>query len=315
MAPNAWVVVAPATEEERVVELSGRLLVGRECAGVEPSRRLILDHAEISRDHLELRYEPGRGSVLIDTSTNGTWVNGRRVERGEPIALVDGDSIELGGQQLVFHLSQPDEAIVDDVRRTTLNIQVVPMAIVVGDVVGYTSLTEVHTGRDVATISDEIFDGVRQLLPAHGGTVVNYIGDAILAAWDTGRDPTAVARAISFALAGQELVEARAEGLPLRDPDGRPLRMGWAVTLGEAASGRPSATRQTVHGDVVNLAFRLSGLANRDGQAPVLVTADAAAAAPGAALYGELQELHVKGRTAPARVVPAEPRPPDATDA
>ena len=310
MGPNAWVVVASAAdEEERVVELSGRLLVGRECAGVDPSRRLILDHPEISRDHVELRYEPGRGSVLIDTSTNGTWVNGRRVERGEPIALADGDAIESGGHQLVFHLSQPDEAVVDEARRTTLNIQVVPMAIVVGDVVGYTALTEVHTGRDVATISDELFDAVRRLLPAHGGTVVNYIGDAILAAWDTGRDPAAVARAVSFALAAHELVEARAPGLPLRDPDGQPLSMGWAVTLGEAASGRPSATRQTVHGDVVNLAFRLCGLAHRNGQAPVLVTSEVAAAAPDAARYGDPQELRVKGRTAPARVVPAEPPP------
>jgi adenylate cyclase len=309
VAPNAWVTVSPAGEEERIVPLRGRLLVGRECAGVEPSRRLILDNPAISRDHVELRSEPGHGSVLIDMSTNGTWVNGRRVERGEPITLVDGDRVELGGHELVFHLERPDEAVADDVRRTTLNVRVVPMAIVVGDVVGYTALTESYGGHDVAAVSDELFDAVRQLLPGHGGTVVNYIGDAILAAWDIDRNPRAAHGAVGFALAGSELVEARAESLPLRGPNGEPLRLGWAVTLGEAASGRPSATRQTVHGDAVNLAFRLAGLAARDGRAPVLVTSEAAAAAPDAADYGEPEELRVKGRAAAARVVPARPAP------
>ena len=305
MQPNAWVVVAPATEQERTVPLAGRQLVGRECADVEPARRLIIEHPAISRDHLELRSEPGRGAMLVDMSTNGTWLNGRRVERGEPIPLRDGDRIELGDHQLVFRLRHPDEAIVDEDRMTMFDVKVVPMAIVVADVVGYTTLTELHGGAEVAAVSDDLFDAVRRLLPGHGGTVVNYIGDAILAAWDMDRDLEAARHAVTFALAGSELAAERAASLPLRGPNDEPLRLGWAVTLGESASGRPSPTRQTVHGDAVNLAFRLSGLAARDGRAPVLVTEEAAAAAPGAAHYGEPLELQVKGRTAPARVVSA----------
>jgi adenylate cyclase len=303
--PTAWVTVAPATEDERIVPLSGRLLVGRECAGVEPSRRLILEDPSISRDHVELRSEPGRPALLVDMSSNGTWVNGRRVERGELIAIGDGDRIELGGHELVFHLSEPGEPVALDTHETVLNFGVMRMAIVVGDVVAYTTLTELHGGGEVAAISDQLFDAVRRLLPGHGGTVVNYIGDAILAAWDVDRDPGAAGRAVQFALAAHELVTERAAGLRLRGPGGEPLQMGWAVTLGDAASGRPSATRQTVHGDVVNLAFRLSGLANRDGLAPVLVTEDAAAAAAGVASYGAPHELRVKGRAAAASVVAA----------
>jgi class 3 adenylate cyclase len=310
--PNAWVVVGPATGNERIVPLAGRLLVGRECAGVEPSRRLILDNPAISRDHVELRSEPGRGAHLVDMSTNGTWLNGRRVERGEAIPLRDGDRIELGGQELLFRLRKPDEALIDEDRMTMLDVRVVPMAIVVGDVVGYTAMTELHGGGEVAALSDELFAALQRLLPEHGGTVMNYVGDAILAAWDMARDPEAARHAVTFALAGSELVAERAESLPLRDANGDPLRMGWAVTLGESASGRPSPTRQTVHGDAVNLAFRLAGLAAREGRAAVLVTADAAAAAPGAARYGESHDLHVKGRTAPAHVVSAAPLAPDA---
>ena len=56
---------------------------------------------------------------------------------------------------------------------------------------------------------------------------------------------------------------------------------------------------------VLILAFRLSGIAGRNDQAPVLVSAEAAEAAPGAADYGPLQELGIKGREGTARVVSA----------
>src|SRR4051794_10587385 len=143
-------------------------------------------------------------------SSNGTWVNGRRVERGELIAIGDGDNIDVGGQELVFHLSEPADAVDSGMHATTLRGGVVKMVIVVADVVGYTTLTETYGGHDVAAISDEIFAALNQLLPEHGGTVVNYIGDAILAGWDVDRDPTAAGKAIRYALAGHELVAERA---------------------------------------------------------------------------------------------------------
>ena len=96
MTANEWVVVGPGTDAERAVPVQGRLLVGRECAGVDPGRCLIVDDAAVSRDHFEIRIDPGRGAILVDLSTNGTRVNGRRVERAEPIALHDLDVIELG---------------------------------------------------------------------------------------------------------------------------------------------------------------------------------------------------------------------------
>src|SRR5436305_3881581 len=243
VTPTAWVTVSPSTPEERIVPLAGRLLIGRECAGVDPSRRLILEDPSISRDHVELRSEPGRAAALVDMSTNGTWVNGRRVERGEHIPIADGDRIDVGGHELVFHLSQPDGTVSVDANETIYNFGVTQMVIVVGDVVGYTALTEAYGGADVAEISDRLFAAVRLLLPDHGGTVVNYIGDAILAGWDAGRDPHAAERAIRFALAAHDLVTERAVELAVRGADGEPLRMGWAVTRGEAAAGRPSATR------------------------------------------------------------------------
>ena len=66
--------------------------------------------------------------------------------------------------------------------------------------------------------------------------------------------------------------------------------MGWGVTLGDGVPGHPSMAREAVDADSINLAFRLAGLAARDGEPPVLVEAKAATAAPDAADYGDLRE-------------------------
>ncbi len=56
----------------------------------------------VSRKHAEVR-EDGDGHVLVDLgSTNGTLLNGRRVERER---LEDGDTITLGSTDIVFTAS------------------------------------------------------------------------------------------------------------------------------------------------------------------------------------------------------------------
>ena len=57
------------------------------------SARLVLDHDSISRRHAQLRRTPDGIEILDLGSTNGTWVNGWRVERA---ALHPGDVVHLG---------------------------------------------------------------------------------------------------------------------------------------------------------------------------------------------------------------------------
>lgn len=278
--------------------MPGRLFVGRECAGIEPRQRLIVDERSISRDHFELRSDSGGTTRLIDHSTNGTWLNGRRVERGEPVKLADGDRIEVGELTLEFRAS----AVAPSHVETDLTIRtagVIPLAIVVGDVIGYTSMTERHGAEPVARTMETVFASLRDLLPAYRGTVGNYVGDALFAAWDTRRDEQALANAIGFALDAARL----AADLP--GPDEAPLRMGWAVTFGEAVAGRPALSRDSIHGDAVNLAFRLASLAGREGLPDVLVTAEVVEGAPRAAVFAPIDELSIKGRTAPVRAFEA----------
>lgn len=288
------VVVRTGSGAEREVPILGRLFVGRECAGIEPRQRLILEDPGISRDHLELRADPDGTTRLIDHSTNGTWVNGRRVERGEPVPLGDGDRIEVGDLHLEFRASVTAVPPVD-ADLTVRTAGVIPLAVVVGDVIGYTPMTERHGAERVARAMETMFTSLQELLRTYRGTVGNYLGDALFAAWDTRRDERALANAIAFALDSAELT-ATLPGL-----DEAPLLMGWAVTFGEAVAGRPALSRDSIHGDAVNLAFRLASLAGREGRPEVLVTAEVVSEAPDAAAYLPFGELSVRGHATPVR--------------
>lgn len=58
----------------------------------------------VSRRHARLLHGDD-GWLLEDlSSTNGTYVNGLRLEPSEPTALHDGDSLHLGSLLLVFHV-------------------------------------------------------------------------------------------------------------------------------------------------------------------------------------------------------------------
>jgi hypothetical protein len=94
----------PEPEQPRIFTLTvdGRrheLSVERAVLGRSRDCDLRVGDANVSRRHAEVR-EDGDGWVLVDLgSTNGTLLNGRRVERER---LEDGDTITLGSTRIVF---------------------------------------------------------------------------------------------------------------------------------------------------------------------------------------------------------------------
>ena len=89
------------TVDGRIVPLSSdRVVIGRsrECD-------IRVDDGNVSRRHVELVREGPSDWVLVDLgSTNGTEVNGRKVQRRT--ALDDGDRITIGSTELVFGRSR-----------------------------------------------------------------------------------------------------------------------------------------------------------------------------------------------------------------
>lgn len=75
---------------------------------------LVLDHRDVSRRHARVRLLDGSCLVVDLGSTNGTWINGRRVPPGgSEVALRIGDRIEIGVFALRFDRidpTQPDPA-------------------------------------------------------------------------------------------------------------------------------------------------------------------------------------------------------------
>jgi hypothetical protein len=66
----------------------GRLLLGR-----SPACQLVFADDTVSRRHAELRFAEGRWMLRDLGSSNGTWVNGRRVMEAE---VAPGDELQLG---------------------------------------------------------------------------------------------------------------------------------------------------------------------------------------------------------------------------
>jgi len=82
--------------------------------GRGPNNDIVFVDAEVSRQHTRILREGSQGYNIQDLgSTNGTFVNGRRISGTVP--LQDGDRVNLGESIiLAFHLSQSDYTDEDD---------------------------------------------------------------------------------------------------------------------------------------------------------------------------------------------------------
>ena len=300
--PTATVLVTAPGVEARTVPIGDRLFVGRTCAGIPEAHRVLVNGTGISRDHCQLQVDPITGQVaLVDTSTNGTRLNSSLVERSVAIPLRDGDVIGLGEVTLLFRTSAAHSAgSASD--GTVRLIAEGDVCVVCGDLVDYTTLTQLNGGPAVFTAMHALFDRLRVLLQEHRGTLYDYVGDAFLAMWEADALPDAARRGAEFAVAAEREVAAVAPGLALRGPDGAELRMGWAVTYGPVAMSSYAGSLTGLLGDVVNVGFRLASTAGRAGRAGVLVTGEAVAAGAAPAGLGPGEEVMVKGHLTPVTV-------------
>jgi len=318
----ATLVIAPDRPEERSAPIYDWLVVGRECAGIDERHRLLVDDLTISRKHLELRLDHDLDQAwLTDHSTNGTRLNGKRVERSVPVRIKAGDRLRMGAVELQFRSRRfadtPETGALttSEALKTIREITVANMVMVVGDVLSYSTIAESADDRVLLENIDRLFAALRTILARHHGTLSNYVGDAFFAVWEAGdmaetaipdAATSAAARAaVAFAVEAAETVPKVAADLDLRDPDGGQVRMGWGVALGPAAVSLMTGLRVTVLGDTANVAFRLSGIAGRDGRPDVLVTDAVRRVAAASFAYTPLSAIQVKGRRKAVQVLGA----------
>lgn len=94
--------IVGADGAEKIVELrEGKVQIGR---GRDNDVVLADQEKGVSRTHAELRFENGRYIIVDLQSQNGTWLNGRRVERGE---VPPGAEITIGDYRLTIRKESP----------------------------------------------------------------------------------------------------------------------------------------------------------------------------------------------------------------
>src|SRR5256886_16735528 len=95
-APQGVSVAREGSVKREVKLTADPISVGR-----DPKSDIVLDDRRVSRRHAEVRLRLGRYTLYDLQSTNGTFVNGRRIAE---MVLSDEDRITIGGAELVVRL-------------------------------------------------------------------------------------------------------------------------------------------------------------------------------------------------------------------
>jgi class 3 adenylate cyclase/DNA-binding NarL/FixJ family response regulator len=185
------------------------------------------------------------------------------------------------------------------------------VTVLISDVRGYSAIAE-HT--DPAVLAGQLNAHRREMNAAilgHGGTVMQYVGDAVMAVFGApfARPDHALAacRAASAMHARQASLDRAWAG-----DDLEPFGLGIGVCSGPVAAallGSEERLEYTLVGDTVNLAQRLGDLARPAGMTVISDATAAALRGDGEFDVWEMPARTVKGRSTPVR--PFELRPPD----
>ncbi len=276
--------------------------MGRTCKGIDPQRRILLEYPLVSRDHAEITRTAGHLQIT-DTSRNGTWVNDIRMTAGSSKDLKDGDTIRIGDSLLrvVYPESISDDK--DDYTSTDstiLSSMELVVTNLVADIRGFTAYCQTHASADVYSMVNEIFDLFSKNIEDFKGTVKDYAGDSVLAFWEHQFGDPARQSVLACLAAIQQMQSFNQIRVKLsgKYPDIENLRMGWGVTTGPVTLshyGSRTADLAMV-GDCINLASRLSGMANKEVAENILICSHTAELVENQLEIKDLGMLPIRGR-------------------
>ena len=215
------------------------------------------------------------------------------------VPLNHGDVIRLGEHALELRvLSATTHPVRQVESRSTVSISnPITMALVVGDLINFSTVSEQADHQVLARDIDVLYSELRKLLNAHRGTLVDYVGDAFFAGWGLDVDADAPAKALSYALAAAELVSQIDADLRatkrrrITPPHGVGNNDGVGDHAADAGCGRdgPWRCRQIWRSGC-------SSIAGHEGRPQILATENVRQAAGESFVYGEPESVTVKGR-------------------
>jgi len=168
------------------------------------------------------------------------------------------------------------------------------------DLRGFTSVAEHLPAGQVIDILNRYLTEMSDAILEHGGTVVSYMGDGIMAVFGAPLEQHDHAdRALA---AAREMLETRLDRFNAWATElgiGDPFRMGIGLNSGPVMSGNVGSTRRleyTAIGDTTNTASRLEGMTKEAG-CPLLVSDTTREALRNSHELAFVGELEIRGRT------------------
>jgi adenylate cyclase len=304
----AQLILARGTASEQVFPFVSEIEVGRRSApeGSAITRVVLADPVVSSRHCIITQIDSGR-FFIRDVSLNGTRVDGKRLVPNVEFALEPGQTVQVGDYLLTLWAASTDDPTTFGTSEHTMLVPgLLTVTVIVGDIRGYTALSQTANSADVHRSVRNVFSALESVVWRHGGTLKEYQGDAIFAFWEEKPDGR-----------GMQAIEACSAALALRDEAQRlandsslwlfpdfPLALDWALATGSvtlASMGGHRPTGLSMVGDVVNLAFRLEKLA--DGtEFSIIACHNTYALARERFDFVDLGEVTVKGRTGSERI-------------
>jgi len=279
-----------------------KIFIGRSCKGVDPQKRILVRTAQVSRDHAVISRR-GKELKIKDMSKNGTWINGIRLAAGSSCHLADQDVIRLGGVSFQVFASK-DVTVVRDQAILTDGTMVTPTEVVVTNVVAdvreFSAFSQAHASSDVYALMKEIFDAFNTIIYKFKGTIKDYAGDAVYAFWDHHVEPIKkqAVLACQAAIEQTQTIDQIRANLSGKNIAADNLQMGWGITTGKVTLSHygSRATDLALVGDCTNLAFRLSGMANKDLSQKIVICSQTAELVRDDLALKDLGTVSIKGR-------------------
>lgn len=180
------------------------------------------------------------------------------------------------------------------------------VTVLFSDIRGFTTMTEEAVPEEFIAQMNEYFYAMVEVVLAEGGTLQNFIGDAILAVWGDTRtmEPEKGAYHTVRTALHQIAALRKLNGEWAGRADRRQLSIGIGVNQGDAvvgSVGHPLRMSYTVMGDSVNTAARLEG-ATKHLDCPILVAESVEALTRDRFHYRRVDSLRLKGKTKPTAV-------------
>jgi adenylate cyclase len=171
------------------------------------------------------------------------------------------------------------------------------LAILFADVRNFTAFAEAHLPYDVVHVLNRYFSRVGAIINHHHGQINNFIGDGLMALFDTHASTDPTLNAVRAGLEMLKAVEAMQAYFEAQFKIN--FRIGIGVHYGEVVLGTVGSgdnRRLTAIGDAVNLASRIES-ANKEAGTEFLISEEAYGQVRDYVRIGKHCDLAIKGKT------------------